>query len=192
MNDLPLAHKVVVIIGGTSGIGLSGAKACIRAGATVIAVGHDPAQEPVAKRELGEGGVVLTRDAMDPETARKAVQLAVMNFGRLHGLYHVAGGSGRRWGDAALHEVTDEGWERTLQLNLTSMMYSNRAAVNQFFSQQSGGSILNVSSVLSYSPAPKYFGTIAYATAKGAILAMTRAAAYYRRRIFDLMSLPRR
>src|SRR5262249_57366178 len=39
-------------------------------------------------------------------------------FDGFDGLYHVAGGSGRRWGDGPLHEITDEGWRKTLELNL--------------------------------------------------------------------------
>ena len=59
MNDLPL-HKGSCDYRRNIGIGLSEQRHVSEAGATVIAVGHDPAQEPVAKRELGEGGVVLT------------------------------------------------------------------------------------------------------------------------------------
>jgi hypothetical protein len=42
-------------------------------------------------------------------------------------LYHVAGGSGRKFGDGPLHELTMEGWNKTLELNLTSLMLSNQA-----------------------------------------------------------------
>jgi len=92
----------------------------------------------------------------------------------------VAGGSGRALGDGPLHEVTDEGWAGTLNLNLNSLFYSNRAAVQQFLTQGSGGTVLNMTSVLAFSPAPKFFATHAYATAKAAIIGFTRAcAAYY-------------
>ena len=58
----------------------------------------------------------------------------------------MAGGSGRRKGDGPLHEITDEGWGYTLDENLSSMFYSNRAALKQFLQQQSGGTILNMGS----------------------------------------------
>jgi len=92
-------------------------------------------------------------------------------------LYHVAGGSGRRWGDGPLHELTDEGWRMTLDWNLNSVFYSNRAAVRQFLTQKTSGSILNVSSVLGWSPSPAFFGTQAYATAKAAIIGLTKSCA---------------
>ena len=83
-------------------------------------------------------------------------------------------------GDGPLHEITDEGWRKTLDLNAASMFYSNRAAVRQFLAQKTGGSILNLTSVLAYSPAPAHFATHAYATAKAAAIGLTTAcAAYY-------------
>ena len=46
-------------------------------------------------------------------TAEQAIEHAVRTFGGFHGLYHVAGGSGRRHGDGPLHELSDEGWQHT-------------------------------------------------------------------------------
>jgi NAD(P)-dependent dehydrogenase (short-subunit alcohol dehydrogenase family) len=61
-------------------------------------------------------------------------------------------------------------------------MKSNRAAVRQFLKQDSGGAVLNMTSVLAYSPSPRLFSTHAYSAAKGAIIALTRAcAAFYAR-----------
>jgi NAD(P)-dependent dehydrogenase (short-subunit alcohol dehydrogenase family) len=105
--------------------------------------------------------------------------MVVRRWGALHGLYHVAGGSGRRMGDGPLHELTDAGWKATLDLNLSSVVFSNRAATRQFLAQGSGGSILNMGSVLGWSPSPKYFATHAYAASKSAIIGLTRALASY-------------
>ncbi len=180
MNSASLTGKVIVIIGATSGIGLSAAKAVVAAGAKVVAVGRDEASSDVATEAIGRNGVVLTADATDPKTATAAINVATGNFGALHGLYHVAGGSGRRFGDGPLHEVTDDGWERTLRLNLSSVFWSNRAAVAQFLKQGGGGTVLNLSSVLAFSPAPSHFSTHAYATAKAGIIGLTTtAAAHY-------------
>jgi NAD(P)-dependent dehydrogenase (short-subunit alcohol dehydrogenase family) len=67
-----------------------------------------------------------------------------------------------------------------MDLNATSMFHSNRAAVRQFLDQKTGGSILNVTSVLAYSPAPHHFATHAYAAAKAAAIGFTRScAAHY-------------
>jgi NAD(P)-dependent dehydrogenase (short-subunit alcohol dehydrogenase family) len=179
MDPTALQDKVLVIVGGTSGLGLSAAKACTQAGARVVVVGRDPGRASGAEEVLGLSARKLVGDAIKPETAERAIEMALEEFGAFHGLYHVAGGSGRRAGDGPLHEATVEGWEYTLRLNLTSVFLSNHAAVRQFLRQGSGGSILNMGSVLGYSPSPRYFATHAYAAAKAAIIGMTRSAAAY-------------
>jgi NAD(P)-dependent dehydrogenase (short-subunit alcohol dehydrogenase family) len=180
VNRPRLDSKTVVIIGGTTGLGLSAAKAFLNSGARVVAVGRNPESVRAAQLELGGDVFVLSADAARSDTAPQAIEQALNRFGGFHGLYHVAGGSGRRMGDGPLHELTDAGWEATLNLNLTSVFYSNRAAVLQFQRQKSGGSILNLTSVLAYSPSPRFFATHAYATAKAAIIGLTcTSAAYY-------------
>ena len=83
-------------------------------------------------------------------------------------------------GDAPLHEMSDAGLEQTMAVNFNSVVYSNRAAVRQYLAQESSGAILNMGSVLGYSPSPHYFATHAYAAAKSAIIGFTRSiAAYY-------------
>jgi NAD(P)-dependent dehydrogenase (short-subunit alcohol dehydrogenase family) len=121
----------------------------------------------------------LVGDAAEPTTANRAIELAVAQFGRLDGLYHVAGGSGRGKGDGPLHEIDDEGIGFTIDLNFKSVLYSNRAAVRQFRRQGGGGAVLNMTSVLAYSPSPNYFATHVYSATKAAIIGLTKAAASY-------------
>jgi NAD(P)-dependent dehydrogenase (short-subunit alcohol dehydrogenase family) len=175
-----LEAKVIVIIGGTTGLGLSAAKACIAAGAKVVAVGLGAETVDVAREALGASARVLAGDATDPASAPAAISRAVDDFGACHALYHVAGGSGRRMGDGPLHEITDDGWRQTLDLNLTSLLYSNRAAVRYFLERSVSGAVLNMASVLAFSPSPAFFGTHAYAAAKAAVIGLTRScAAFY-------------
>jgi NAD(P)-dependent dehydrogenase (short-subunit alcohol dehydrogenase family) len=56
-------------------------------------------------------------------------------------------------------------------------MYSNRAAVRQFLAQGSGGTVLDLGSVLASSPSPAYFATHSYAAAKAALIGLTKACA---------------
>ena len=174
-----LANKNLVIIGGTTGIGLSAAKAFIAEGARVVIVGRNPENVAAAEKDLGSAAQAFAADATSPQTAVKAIHAAIENFGGFHGLYHVAGGSGRRMGDGPLHEITDAGWDFTMSLNLTSLFYSNRAAVEQFLKQGTGGSILNMGSVLGFSPSPRFFSTHAYATTKAAVIGLTKSAASF-------------
>ena len=161
-------------------MGFSAASAFVREGAQVVLVGRNPESGEKAVAALGDAARLITGDATDPTTAAAAVELAVSAFGQLDGLYHVAGGSGRKKGDGPLHELTDEGWHYTLDLNLTSLMNSNRAAVTQLIRQGTGGSILNMGSVLGFSPSPQFFSTHAYAATKAAAIGLTKScAAYY-------------
>lgn len=180
MSSEKMQDRVIVVMGGTTGIGLAGGLALVRAGARVVSVGRNAESAQRAKDRLGGDGVTLVGDAMQEETTPRAIQLALKQFGRFDGLYHVAGGSGRQFGDGPLHEVTAAGIDETLRLNLSSLILSNRAAVRAFQQQQSGGAVLNVGSVLGYAPSPRHFATHVYAAAKSAAIGFTKScAAYY-------------
>jgi NAD(P)-dependent dehydrogenase (short-subunit alcohol dehydrogenase family) len=174
-----LNQQILVVVGGTTGLGLSAAKAFVQAGARVVVVGRNAESASAAHTELGDNALTYTGDAGDPTTAKAAIELGLSTWGGFHGLYHVAGGSGRQLGDGPVHEITDAGWSGTLRLNLDSLFYSNRAALQQFLKQKSGGTILNMGSVLGFAPSPHHFSTHAYATAKAAIIGFTKSAAAY-------------
>ena len=180
MFEKSLKNKNLVIIGGTTGLGLSAAKAFVENGANVVVVGRKKESADTAKNLLGDNTVAVAGDAVEAQTAVYAIETCIREFGGFNGLYHVAGGSGRRMGDGPLHELTTDGWNKTIELNLTSLMHSNQAAVKQFLKQGTEGSLLNMGSVLGFSPSPQYFATHAYAAAKAAIVGFTKSiAAYY-------------
>lgn len=169
---------MIVVIGGTTGLGLSAACAFLAAGARgVVVTGRNEQSAAAALAELGPKAAAICGDATAPDHGDLAIAEAVSRFGDFHGLYHVAGGSGRRMGDGPLHEVTDEAVPATLALNLNSIIYSNRAAVRRFLEQGGGGSILNMGSVLGWSPSPQFFATHVYAAAKSAVIGFTKSIA---------------
>lgn len=169
-----------IIMGGTTGMGFSAALALQKQGAKVLVIGRSQESCEKAKEQLNDDCLVMSGDATDPETMEKAIVLAKETFGTITGLFHVAGGSGRRFGDGPLDKITLEGWNKTFELNLTSLMLSNRAMVNYFLENKQAGVILNMGSVLGYSPSPKYFVTHAYAATKSAIIGFSKSiAAYY-------------
>ncbi|PHN07842.1 SDR family NAD(P)-dependent oxidoreductase [Flavilitoribacter nigricans] len=177
-----LEGKNILIIGGTSGMGWSAAAAFVAQGAKVVVTGIEEESCERAGIALGENGKVLLRDAREEGAAEAAIEVCRKQWGDLHGLFHVAGGSGRKYGDGPLHEMTLSGWNATFELNLSAMMLSNRAAVRTFLEQGGGGAILNMGSVLGESPSPAYFTTHAYAAAKSSVIGFTRSiAAYYAR-----------
>lgn len=172
-----LENKKIVIIGGTTGIGLAAATRFLQLGAQIVVLGKDEASSNAAQQQLGPETPVLTGDATLENTTEAAIAICLHHFGTFDGLYHVAGGSGRRFGDGLLHELSLAGWEQTLQLNLTSAMLSNRAAVRHFLKSGHGGAIVNLSTALAYAPAPQHFATHAYAAAKAAVIGFSRSIA---------------
>jgi len=179
MSGKSLESKNLVIIGGTTGLGLSAARAFISNGANVVVVGRNEKSATEAKNILGDKAEAIVGNAVSSATAIRSIEVCISRFGSFNGFYHVAGGSGRRMGDGPLHEITLDGWNKTLELNVTSLMLSNQAAVKQFLKQKTGGAILNMGSVLGFSPSPRYFATHGYAAAKAAIVGFTKSIASY-------------
>ena len=167
----------VVVVGGTSGMGLSAALACLREGAHLTVAGRADEHAADAARRLGSATPCVLGDATDPTLATQVLDAAIARFGRVDGVFHVAGGSGRRFGDGPLDQVTDAGWQQTLDLNLTALFHTNRAAVQYFLRAGHGGAIVNMASVLAFSPSPTHFATHAYAAAKAGVIGLTTSCA---------------
>lgn len=177
MNQL--SGKRCLIVGGTTGLGRAAAKRFLEEGAKLVIAGRsaDKGDEALtALRSLGPVAFIAC-DAAVPEQVERLFADALAFLGGLDILYHVAGISGRRFGDGPLHECSDDGWHATLEANLTCTFLTNRAAVRRFLQQGSPGAILNMAGVLGFAPAPRYFDTIAYTATKGGIISMSRLAA---------------
>lgn len=162
-------------MGGTTGMGWAAAKKMTAEGAAVVCVG-----KPQETSEEIENCTIIIADAREAGTMKNAIAASVAKNGGFDGLLHVAGGSGRSFGDGPLHEMTSEGWNQTIDLNATTVMLSNQAAIEYYLQEKKSGAIVNISSVLATHPAPSHFSTHAYAAAKAAIIGLsTAAAAYY-------------
>lgn len=185
-----LSGHACLIVGGTGGIGFATARRFLEEGARVVITGHEPDLIHAAQTTLEPLGPVraLVVDVRDPESVERLFTEALAWFGgRLDVLLHVAGISGRRYGDGPLDACTVDGWDAVMDVNARGAFLTNRAAVGQMRGQPLGpqglrGTIVNVGSVLALAPSPEMFGTIAYAASKGAIQSLTlSAAAHYAR-----------
>jgi NAD(P)-dependent dehydrogenase (short-subunit alcohol dehydrogenase family) len=181
-----LDGRTCLIVGGTSGIGLASARRFLEEGARVVVGGQSPELGRAAMTRLAPLGpvwdVAIELASGEPEVARLFAFALDTLGGRLDILLHVAGISGRRFGDGPLHECSVAGWDRVMEVNATGVFLTNRAAVRFMLRQPIDGSglrgtVVNVGSVLDRAPAPEHFGTIAYAASKGAVRSLTLAAA---------------
>jgi NAD(P)-dependent dehydrogenase (short-subunit alcohol dehydrogenase family) len=183
----------VCLITGATGIAAASARRLATEGASVFIVSRTAEHAGSLAGELERTGARAgwtAADLTDEEEVERAVAATIDRFGRIDGCFAVAGGSGRRFGDGPIHELTATGWERTLALNLRSQALTCRAVVRRMLGQEpnsSGtrGSILLMGSVTATDPVPEFFATHAYAAAKGATNALmtTMAAAYAHDRI---------
>jgi len=178
----------VCLVTGASGIAAASARCLAAEGAAVFIASRTDERARALADELERTGATAgwtEADLAEDGGADAAIAAATEHFGRIDGLFAVAGGSGRRWGDGPIHEMTTEGWQRTLDLNLRSQALTCRAVVRRMLAQEpnpSGtrGSILLMGSVTATDPAPEFFATHAYAAARGGTIAlMTAMAATY-------------
>ncbi len=182
-----LAGRVILVTGST-GMGAAAAHRCAAEGASVFVVSRTPDHARGLADAIGAAGGTADHAVADlahEDEVERAVGTAVDRFGRIDGLFSVAGGSGRRFGDGPLHELTIEGWDRTIELNLRTQALVLRAVLGRMLVQDPDprgrrGSVVMVSSALATDPVPDLFATHAYAAAKGAINAITTTtAAFY-------------
>lgn len=164
-----LQNKRCLIVGGTGGIGLAAARRFLDEGARLVIAGLDAPPDAAFP--------FIRCDATSEAQVEALFTHVVQQLGGLDVLYHVAGASGRKLGDGPLHQCTDAGWDATLDINLKSVFLTSRAAIRQFLAQGTGGTILNMASVLAISPSPQFFDTAAYTASKGGVIALSRLAA---------------
>ena len=184
-----LADRVVLITGST-GIAAATAARAAREGASLMVVSRTPDHARDLAARAGPNADWIAADLTDETATDAAVEATVARFGRIDGLFSVAGGSGRRFGDGPIHAVTADAWEATAALNLRTQVLTCAAVVRRMRAQSpnaSGtrGSILILGSVTTTDPVPELFATHAYAAAKGALTALmtTMAATYIADRI---------
>ncbi|MFZ5819503.1 MAG: SDR family NAD(P)-dependent oxidoreductase [Chloroflexota bacterium] len=175
-----LDGKVAVITGGGSGIGQAAARLFAAEGAQVVILDIDAesASQTLASLNGPHPGSSQSIDATDAPQVASAIESVVNDSGRIDILVNVAGGSGRKWGDGPVDSCTLDGWRKTLALNLDSLFYCCKYAL-QIMLKQKQGVIVNISSVLGLVGGDDDFSTHAYAASKGAVISLTRSIASY-------------
>lgn len=175
-----LRDKLAIITGGGSGIGQATAQRFATEGARVILfeIDGDSAARALALLSGKYPGSSIILDVTHAQEVESGIQEVVSRHGGLDVLVNVAGGSGRKWGDGPADACTLDGWGKTLDLNLNSLFYCCKYAL-QAMLPQGHGTIVNISSVLGMVGGDEDFATHAYAASKGAVISLTRSIASY-------------
>ena len=165
-----LNGKRALVTAGAQGIGLAISRALLDEGCS-IAVHYfssaDAANE--LKAEFGDRVVALQADLTDPAQTKEMVEKAVAELGGLDVLINNAGSLiGRR----KLDEIEPDFWQTVVDVNVTSMINVTKFAAPALRAAQ-GASIVNLASLAGRKGG--HAGSLAYSTAKGAVLTMTRA-----------------
>jgi NAD(P)-dependent dehydrogenase (short-subunit alcohol dehydrogenase family) len=162
-----LQDRVVIVTGGTAGIGEATVDHCASLGARVIFTGRNAARgTEVAARTRSR---FIRSDVREKGAAEAIVRDVLSGEGRIDVLVNNAGVL--FLGKA--EECTDEEWEETIATNVTGVFRMSRAVV-PVMRRQGGGAIVNVASDWALVAAQS---AVAYGTSKGAIAQLTRSMA---------------
>lgn len=154
----------VLITGASRGIGAATARAFAALGDRVI-INYNKSKEEAEKLATDIGGTVLQADVSDSQSVKSMFEEA----GRVDILVNNAGIAGFYMLDA----MTDEEWERMLNVNLNSVFYCTREVLPQMINRKSG-SIVNVSSMWGICGSSC---EVAYSAAKAGVIGFTKALA---------------
>jgi NAD(P)-dependent dehydrogenase (short-subunit alcohol dehydrogenase family) len=167
-----LARKVALITGAGAGIGRSTALLFAEEGAKVVVqdLKAAAAEETVQLiTKAGGEAVAIGGDVTSRADAEAMVRKAVESYGRLDVLFNNAG----IWRGGTILDISEEDWDRTMDVNVTGIYLVSRYAVQQMMRQE-GGSIINAASVAALRGSPM---SAAYNASKGAVLLLTKCMA---------------
>ncbi|HEY8789317.1 MAG TPA: SDR family NAD(P)-dependent oxidoreductase [Actinopolymorphaceae bacterium] len=160
--------RVVVVTGGSTGIGAATVAIIAAAGGSVVYCTHDAATLPPAGT-YPDSVVGVVADVASTEAMQGLVDLAVDRFGGLDAVVCSAGI--QTYG--TVEDTSEDDWLRVLDVNLTGIFRVTKAAIPHLRAR-GGGSIVTVSSVQGSTPNPRVAG---YSTSKAAVDAITRSLA---------------
>ena len=169
--SMRFTHKVILVTGGSRGIGLAAVEQFAREGGTVIASGVERAELESAVENLSAQGLnveAAVHDVTDPGAWKTVVDDVLGRHGQLDVLVNNAG-IGEFLG---IEETTQEQWRRVLAVNLDGVFHGMQAGIAAMKSR--GGSIVNVASIAANMAEPML---AAYSATKGAVSMLTKSAA---------------
>ncbi|MGI5472232.1 SDR family oxidoreductase [Streptomyces sp. CA-132043] len=172
-----LTDKIVLINGGSQGVGAGIARAAAREGATVVVTGRRAEVGEALVAELtatGAKAAFRRADLADPAQARGAVEDVVAAYGRIDCLVNAAGLTSR----GSLLDTTPELFDAHIAVNLRAPFFAMQAAVADMVSRKAPGTIVNIGSDCAHG-GPPYLAP--YSAAKAGLAGLTKNAAHAHR-----------
>lgn len=165
-------NKVVIVTGGASGIGLASVTAFCQQGAQVVIADLNEHGKAISNdlNQQGYRTAFFKIDVRSEQENNDLIQYAVNTFGRLDIVYANAGIAA----DAPIDQLPLERWQKTIDINLTSVYLLNKAAIQYWLEKNQTGIIVNCGSIHSWVGKK---GVTAYAAAKGGVKLLTQTLA---------------
>ncbi|MEU3241231.1 MULTISPECIES: SDR family oxidoreductase [unclassified Streptomyces] len=168
-----LEDRVVLVNGGSQGVGAGVVRAAVREGATVAFTAR---REELGERFAAETGATFVRaDLADPAQARAGVERVVAAHGRLDCLVNAAGLTSR----GTLLDTTPELFDAHVAVNLRAPFFAMQAAVRHLVDRGAPGTVVNIITSSSHGGQPFL---APYVAAKAGLAGLTRNAAHAHRR----------
>lgn len=168
-----LTGKSALVTGGSKGLGKAMARVFAEAGADVFISSRNEAELKAAATEIGAGLSVkvewMVADMVDRTQVKALADEAVKHLGKVDILVNNAGSNHPQ----AIDEITDEAWDRIVELDLTSCMAMTCALVPGM-KERRWGRVIHISSVLGVGSKEK---RNAYSACKAALIGMAKASA---------------
>jgi meso-butanediol dehydrogenase/(S,S)-butanediol dehydrogenase/diacetyl reductase len=169
MSTLLLKDKVILLTGGSCGIGRDCALAYAAEGAKLIVVANDEAGVESVAAELGVAHLGIVCDVTRDAEVKVAVDRALQHFGRLDAVHNNAGISSPC---KPLHETSDTEWHELFDVNLKGVLHTTRHTFPALVASK--GCILNTSSLVGVIGQELH---AAYTATKGGLNALTKSMA---------------
>jgi gluconate 5-dehydrogenase len=174
MADLfSVEDQVVLVSGGSRGIGRAIAAGFVGRGAKVVITGRQEATLAAAAKEISTGRhpvEFVVSDVSAAEKAGETVAQVIAKHGRVDSLLNVAGVNIRKRSEA----YTVEEYDHILNINLRGAFFLAQAAGKHMMERGGGGTIINIESLNTYAPLR---GVLPYAISKAGMGMMTRGLA---------------
>jgi NAD(P)-dependent dehydrogenase (short-subunit alcohol dehydrogenase family) len=167
-----LDGRVLVVTGGTQGLGAAIARRAAELGAAgIVLCGRHRERGEAVRDELGCDAIFVEAELADVESCLAVVPACDERFGRLDGLVNGAGLSSR----GTLDDTTPELWDRLFAVNARAPFLLMQQAARLMRRGGRGGSIVNIITMASHGGEPVL---TAYSASKGALATLTRNAGY--------------